>query len=733
MKTTRNRTLSLLLALVLAVSLALPAGAASVPVTGVTLNETSITLTPKGTFSLEATVLPDNATRKTVTWKSNKTSVATVSSKGVVTGVAEGTADITATTADGGYSAICKVTVEKDYITGITITPAGPETLPVGKTRQLEATITYAHGTGSGETVTWSTNNPAVATVSDKGLVTAVGAGSAEIVALCKGEGNSSVMKSYQLTVTKDAASSPEDVLTLSHTTVTANGGLYVDTHLQAPQVTVKNGASEVTEAYDITYRWTDSAKKELGTGATLTVQPITLADLVITCTVTAVSKTDSSQVLTGTCGYGVKVYPGTTVGAVLPLTQGKVSLSQLMDQEGTRSILDQLLQGDGTDFAPAIPGLTHVIFDLSTVTGQAAGTLSAQDQTSYYLATQTNGETLGDVTFTPLQAGTYSVGFLAYGDKIHYGRLEIIVTGEAVQPPTTADHQCDGTGFAFSGTDFFHSGDADPVATIVFGAPTSGKLVRELSRGSGVRDEGARYYTNSASKGDFHVSTLSYLPRAGFTGYDSIPVTLTTQSGQVTTDTISVYVTGKSTSASFSDVTAANVGTWAANSVDFAYHFGLVTGMEPGKFYPNSFMTRAQLVTILYRASGSPELAVTTNFEDLDVGSYYYNAVVWANVMGVVNGTSDTTFSPDALITREQIATILYRYAQVTGGNVSSVSTALDGYTDKGSVSFWAADAMAWAVSHGILNGTTDTTLAPRDSATRAQVVVMLHRYLTD
>ncbi len=76
-------------------------------------------------------------------------------------------------------------------------------------------------------------------------------------------------------------------------------------------------------------------------------------------------------------------------------------------------------------------------------------------------------------------------------------------------------------------------------------------------------------------------------------------------------------------------------VGLWAADAVDFAYHFGLVSGVEETKFAPNSPMTRAQLVTVLYRAAGSPEVTVTTNFEDLDVGAYYYNAVVWGNVMG--------------------------------------------------------------------------------------------------
>ena len=124
--------------------------------------------------------------------------------------------------------------------------------------------------------------------------------------------------------------------------------------------------------------------------------------------------------------------------------------------------------------------------------------------------------------------------------------------------------------------------------------------------------------------------------------------------------------------------------------------------------------------------------MTVTTNSEDLDVGAYYYNAVVWGNVMGVVNGTSDTTFSPNAYVTREQLATILYRYADTMGDNVA-VSGNLNAYTDKDKVGSYAVTPMTWAVEHGIITGTTGTTLSPKSTTTRAQVAVMLHRYLTD
>lgn len=739
MKKISHRFLSLFLVLVLALGLTVPAMAAET-VTGVSLDQKAVTLVPGNTVQLKATVQPSDATNTAVTWSSNKPSVATVTNDGLVKAMTQGTADITVTTKDGGYTAVCSVTVENDYVSAVTITPAGPETLPVGKQRQLTAAVTYAHGTKGDQTVTWTTSDPKVATVTPTGLVTAVAEGQAEILALSNGKNQSgtSVMASYRLTVTKESQTASTDALQLASSLVETSGGQFVDTVLTAPKAVVYDkDKQDVTDAYTLSYRWADSSGKDLGTAATQTIQPISLTSMVVTCTVTAVSKTDSSQTLSGTCRYQIKVYPGTTVGAVLNLSSGETALQNLKDMEGKQSVIDQLVNGDQElGIAQAIPGLTHVVFDLSTVTDSQAGTLSAQDQIAYYLEPAAEGETphalLQDVTFTPKAKGTYAINFLAYGDLTYYGRLEIVVDGQAEIPPTDSDKTCDSTGFTFAGSDFYRSSDADPVVSVVFQQPASGKLVRNLAYGSGTLDTGARYYTNAASDGDYHVSTLSYLPRAGFSGQAVLTMTLTTQSGQTRTQTLTVSVTSKTHSDQFTDVTESTVGLWAANAVDYAYHFGLVGGVSENTFSPSTSMTRAQLVTILYRAAGSPQMTVTTNFEDLDVGAYYYSAVVWATVTGVVNGTSDTTFSPNAYVTREQIATILYRYADTMGGSVT-VSGTLNAYQDKDQVSDYATKAMIWAVDRGIISGTTDTTLSPKSTATRAQVVVMLHRYLTD
>ena len=736
MKKTLSRSLSLLLAVVLAVSLALPAAAASVAVTGVTLDKTTLTLAPKDSYTLKATVKPDNATNQNLTWKSNRPDVATVSSKGVVTAVSEGTASILVTTNDGGYFASCDVTVAKSKVTSLTIDPAGPEVLPIGKTRTLIAKGNYSNGTTGTVDVSWSSNDNAVATVDKKGVVTAVSEGTTTIFALYReGEdNNSAVSATYQVTVSKSATTSKNDVLALSATTVNTNAGLFVESAVKAPAVTVKNGTTDVTEAYNITYLWTDASKKELGKDATLLLQPTTQADLLLTCTVTAASKTDSTQILTGTCTYGVKVYPSTSLGGVHSVAEGAVTLNKLMDLENKVSVIDQLVKGDDTGMAQPIAGLTHVVFDTNTITGSDAGTLSAKNGSEYYASTTADGDHLADVTFTPLKKGTFAINFLAYGDKVYYGRLEVLVDDAAVTPPTADGdvRQCDSTGFTFAGSDFYRDSDTDPVAAVVFGKPSAGHLLRNLSHGIGTADDGDKYYTNSASQGDYHVSTLSYLPDAGYMGQATIPVTYITAAGIKTTGVIKVSVSTKTDSAHFKDVTRSNVGTWAADAVDFAYHFGLVSGVSKTEFAPNSPMTRAQLVTVLYRAAGSPSVTVSTNFEDLDVGSYYYSAVVWANVNGIVNGTSDTTFSPDSRLTRQQLAAILYRYARAFGGDTSYIGN-LSHFTDRHQVDSYATTPMIWAVSHEIISGTSDTTLSPLSTATRAQVVVILHRYLTD
>ena len=167
----------------------------------------------------------------------------------------------------------------------------------------------------------------------------------------------------------------------------------------------------------------------------------------------------------------------------------------------------------------------------------------------------------------------------------------------------------------------------------------------------------------------------------------------------------------------------------WFYNDVLFVYEEGLFAGTSDTTFSPNAAMTRAMLVTVLYRLEGEPAVSGRSGFSDVTFNSYYEDAVTWAADNGIVNGTSITTFSPNANVTREQMAAILYRYAQYKKYNTAA-SSSLNGFTDHASVSGYAAASLEWAVAEKLVNGSAGK-LMPTGNATRAQVAAILHRFV--
>ena len=176
-----------------------------------------------------------------------------------------------------------------------------------------------------------------------------------------------------------------------------------------------------------------------------------------------------------------------------------------------------------------------------------------------------------------------------------------------------------------------------------------------------------------------------------------------------------------------FTDVPA---GHWADEAIHEMAALEIVNGVGDGKFNMNAPMTRGMLATVLFRLSNGQE-GYPMDFYDVDSNKYYAEAVAWAARAGVVQGISDTHFAPDNNITREQLATMLYRYATLLGLDTTVNSSALNGFADKGGVHSWASDAMAWCVANGIITGTSSNTLSAGNLATRAQVAVMLQRFI--
>ena len=162
---------------------------------------------------------------------------------------------------------------------------------------------------------------------------------------------------------------------------------------------------------------------------------------------------------------------------------------------------------------------------------------------------------------------------------------------------------------------------------------------------------------------------------------------------------------------------------SWYYDAVQFVYDNDIMNGVSDTSFNPDGTVTRGMIVTMLWRMAGEP-YSFGGGFSDVPAGHYCYSAAAWASRNGIVNGMTSTTFAPDTNITREQLVTILYRYAQYLG--YSTTGSSLYGFTDASSVSSYATNAMSWAVKYGIISGVTTTTLVPAGTATRAQAAQM-------
>lgn len=170
----------------------------------------------------------------------------------------------------------------------------------------------------------------------------------------------------------------------------------------------------------------------------------------------------------------------------------------------------------------------------------------------------------------------------------------------------------------------------------------------------------------------------------------------------------------------------------WYYESVQYVFNNNLMKGISEVEFAPQNTVTRAMLVTVLYRLENEPGTDGSLGFIDVGLDSYYVNAVLWAKEHGIVSGISEKEFAPDKNITREQIATIIYRYAEYKGYDVSIGRNAnVLPYTDFVNISEYAISPMQYAIVSGILKGKTETTLNPLDNATRAEIAAILQRFI--
>lgn len=374
--------------------------------------------------------------------------------------------------------------------------------------------------------------------------------------------------------------------------------------------------------------------------------------------------------------------------------------------------------------------GSNAAIFGWAYTTSKATTKLSSTDK-CYYQASYTQLD-LDEITYV---TGSYRTKYTVYLPYTAVG-----TSGSRYEGYTAITVSGDDS-ITASGASMKTLGAADAVlraypnaAYVMFKQPavSEGRLLYNFrsvaaQNYTAVDYSKDQFYLSGTSAKNLYLDSVFFLPAADCSTQIRLAFTVYGTSGtQLGSGELTVRVASKTASSVFSDVNARTC-SWAANAVDFMNEYGLVKGTGTSTFGWKGSMTRGDFVLILYRNAGSPSVyGVSNPFTDVKSTDYYYEAVLWAYRNNVVNGTSTTTFGPKGKITREQIASILWRLA---GKPVYSAS--LRSYTDYASVSDYAYDAMSWAVSSGYVKG-SGAKLSPKNNATRAEVAVMLHRYLT-
>ena len=231
----------------------------------------------------------------------------------------------------------------------------------------------------------------------------------------------------------------------------------------------------------------------------------------------------------------------------------------------------------------------------------------------------------------------------------------------------------------------------------VEFGTVTGGKLYYDYKTIASAKEVSSKtVFFFDAGRNELDLTDVYFVPEAGATTA-KVTYTIYNNKTKIDTGSLTFTVIQQTKSNYFSDVTESNTGKWSANSIDFMSANELVTGTAAKTFSPNQTMTRAMLVTILYRVADKPSVKNVSNpFTDVKAGTYYYDAVLWAYKNNIVTGTSNTTFNPNGAVTREQIAAILYRYA-----GSPRVNASLKGYSDQNKVSTYATTGMGRQERH--------------------------------
>ena len=638
-------------------------------------------------------------------------------------------------TAPGSYSFYCKIMVSDtnyvisnissvsvggEYFVQInlnnsgTIKPGDVVTATATPQQYNPLTKKYVAVTGKNPTISWSSSDTAIAKVDATGTsvkVTAVSGGTAKLTAKTTIDGKE-YTGTKDITVTVPAAEDVRLTLEEDASYVMLDGGKLSDA--------VKKATSTTPSAFSFTLPTTGTIYSSSSLSSS-----ISAGNKYSASDVSRMAFKPSRSAGSYTIDYAAYGTSGqiATGKLVIMTNAGTVAYHISANESQTMQVSDfQSVYGSGLSsvrFGTASDSRGALYKGSSTSSGKVGSE-------SYYVSTGTT--LLKNVTFIAgSSTAKYSVviPFTAYGSNGEANGNLVIYVNDT--------HPVYSTGATFKSMAIADELAPESNASSAYITITSvigGKLYTQYSKinsctALAAKDLGSTRFSFSGSNS---IDNLYVLPLA-----DSKTVEVNYTINGSDKGTLTFKVVQQTASSKFTDVSGSF--KWAANSVDFMYGNGLVNGIStknPNVFGPGQNMTRAMLVTILYRAAGEPSVAgITNKFTDNKQNQYYYEPVLWASSKGIVNGATATTFDPDGKITREQIAAILYRYA----GSPAASSSALNGFADQSAVSSYAVTAMQWAVGNGIITGVSTngrTTLSAKNNATRAQVSVMLHRFLT-
>lgn len=642
----------------------------------VRMTQDTLNISVGGTAAVPAVVytFPDRVSSAALAYSSSNESVATVDSAGKITGIAAGTAEITAADSAYGSAAVAvNVSATATPATGITLSQSNL----TGKeftSAQLTATVTPTGATDV--QVVWSSSDPTVAAVSPLGLVTLKKAGEATITATVKG---TQVSADCQVTVTSSLLVQYQF------------DGNMDDSSPNGTAVRAANGE----------YGYSTGATGKAGDRALQILSKGTGTDKVVRLQNGLLNNSNNTRY---TVSAWVKPYTLNAHTAVF-FAQGRSAWGTLVPCSADNGAPTFRFRSDGNNtwtdaLAPENQKLSLNAWSLLTMTYDNGtsrlyidGKLVSSRSDSFQVMNNNN-------------SNAFYIGGNAW-DAIFDGLIDDFRLYDVALPGEDIAAMYQEVASQWS------TGPAPGITyTVTFdskgGSAVSGKTVSQNGTLTAPADPTRAGY----------IFTGWYTDEACTVKYDFTAKV---------TKSFTLYAGWEKQNSTFTDVKEAD---WFFEAVEYVNAGGLMTGTSDQTFSPKLPTSRAMFATILYRLAGSPAVSGSAGFEDVEPGQWYSDAIAWAAEKGIITGYSDTEFGPTDDVTRQQLAVMLHRFAKATGQDVSKRAD-LSGYRDAGEIAGWALEAMEWAVAEGLISGRGNGVLDPAGPAQRCEVAAILMRYL--